>query len=174
MIFLYNIFFAFWFFLPAGLANMVPVFAAKLFPNWNFPLDFNLTFRGRRILGPNKTWRGLIVGIAVSVITVYLQQEINFFDYSALNPLILGLLLGLGALLGDVVKSFFKRQLDIASGDSLLFFDQLDYIFGGILLSYWYFPLNLETYLYIIGIYFLFHLITSAVGFLLGLKQKPI
>ncbi|HEX9504108.1 MAG TPA: CDP-archaeol synthase [Patescibacteria group bacterium] len=180
-----NIFFAFWFFLPAGLANMFPIFAAHapFLRHWEFPLDFNITWRGHRLLGPNKTLRGLIIGILVAIVTVAIQKEIYMhweylrmlgLNYQMINPVILGFLLGAGALLGDALKSFFKRWLDLPSGDSWFFFDQIDYIFGGILFSYFYQPLNLSQYLYIIVTYFVLHLLFSALGFVLGLKQQLI
>ena len=50
-----NILFALWFFLPAGIANVAPIFAAKwrLLESLNKPLDFGQTFRGKRIFGYN-------------------------------------------------------------------------------------------------------------------------
>ncbi len=169
-----NIFFAFWFFLPGGLANMFPIFAAHTpgLKNLEYPLDFNLNFRGRQILGPHKTVRGLIVAVLIGIITAVIQKEI-YWPIDA-NPVILGFLLGLGAILGDAVKSFFKRQVNVASGDSLLFFDQIDYIIGGILFSWLYLPLQPKIYLFIVVIYFGLHLVSSFVGYLLGLKQKAI
>ena len=38
--------------------------------------------------------------------------------------------MGLGAGVGDAVKSFFKRRVGIAPGSSWLFFDQLDFFVG--------------------------------------------
>ncbi|OGE80992.1 MAG: hypothetical protein A3E98_03745 [Candidatus Doudnabacteria bacterium RIFCSPHIGHO2_12_FULL_48_11] len=161
-----NIIFAFWFFLPAGLANMFPIFAAHapVLRRWDYPLDCNRTFRNRRIFGAHKTWRGLIVGILIGALTALVQSQ----------PMMLGVLLGLGAVLGDAAKSFFKRQRDIPSGESWPIFDQLDYILGGIALSFWYWPLGAEQYLLVIAVYFVLHLLTSAIGYLLGLKQKII
>ena len=43
-----------YFLLPAGFANMAPVFAKKI--NFlRYPVDFGLKLRGRRIFGKNKT-----------------------------------------------------------------------------------------------------------------------
>lgn len=166
MTFLENIYFAFWFFLPAGLANMFPILAAHLpgLKKLDYPMDFGLCLRGRRILGPHKTMRGLAVGVLVAALVMFLQGR----------PLMLGVLLGLGALFGDAAKSFFKRQLDILAGESWFLFDQLDYILGGILLTYWHTPLTWAQYGYVVGVYFALHLVFSAIGYLLGLKQKAI
>lgn len=175
-----------WFFLPAGLANMAPVFAAKIpgLKNLDYPLDFNLTFRGKRIFGPHKTIRGLVSGIIVGMLTVFLQNKlfVNYevvrefinIDYVRINWLVLGSLLGGGAIIGDAVKSFFKRQWDIPSGKSWLFFDQIDYILGGIIFTVFYWPLSLVQYSLIIIIFFLLHIAVTNIGYLIGLKEQPI
>ncbi len=179
-------FFALWFFLPAGLANMFPIFAAHtpVLKKWGYPLDFYFHFRGRRLLGSNKTVRGLLVAIITGIVTVWIQeiifghwsflQRISPINYSEINPLILGFLLGFGAIGGDALESFFKRQINIPEGESWFFFDQMDYILGGLILSYLYLPMELKYYVLIILFFFVLHLISSGVGFLLGLKQKPI
>jgi CDP-2,3-bis-(O-geranylgeranyl)-sn-glycerol synthase len=176
---------AFWFFLPAGLANMFPVFASRIpiIKHWDYPMDFNLEFRGKRLLGPHKTMRGLVTGAIVGILTVWLQKELylnydifhqSTIDYTNISPLYLGGLLGFGAIFGDAVKSFFKRQMNIPSGESWLFFDQVDYIIGGIVFSYWYVPLSAAQYVNVFLIYFVLHFITNGVGYLLGVREKPI
>ena len=186
MIFWHQIFFAFWFFLPAGLANMFPIFVAHTpgLRNLEFPMDFGLSWRGRRIFGSNKTMRGLVTGIVIAIITVLIQQSVythwNFLraispiDYQVLNPYLLGLLLALGALIGDAVESFFKRQLDIPVGQSWLIFDQLDYVAGGILFTIGYVRLSWDLYLYIVLIFFVLHLLSTIIGYFLGLKKTAI
>ncbi len=136
--------FVFWFFLPAGMANMAPIFAAKLpwLRTFTYPLDGYATFRGRRIFGSHKTLRGLFSGILVGVLTVYLQIAIymhvpfvrNFvlIDYTTIHPILFGMLSSVGALGGDAIKSFFKRQLNITPGKSWFPFDQIDYVIGGV------------------------------------------
>lgn len=184
--------FAFWFFLPAGLANASPVFFNKIpfISRWNTPLDFGLIRGGKRLFGDNKKWRGLIGGILVAALTVYLQyklarssvtgvglvisqlsDKVNYFDSRILW---LGPLLGFGALAGDAIESFFKRRVGVKAGESWFPFDQTDYIVGGLLASLLVVRLSLAQYLAIFIIYFGLHLISSYVGYLLKLKQKPI
>jgi len=132
-----------YFFLPAYLANSIPV----LVRNWNFlsyPVDFGMTYRGKRILGDHKTIRGFLFGslyaVLVYLLQVYLYSNFDFFkvislfDYSSIHCSY-GFLLGFGALLGDAIESFFKRQLNIPSGQMLWFFDQTDFVFGALLLT---------------------------------------
>jgi CDP-2,3-bis-(O-geranylgeranyl)-sn-glycerol synthase len=179
-----QILFALWFFLPAGVANMAPVFLAKLpfLREWSYPLDGYKSFRDNRILGDHKTVRGFLGGIICSIATVYLQQNVSssiaflpqYVSYDVINPVILGTLLGGGALGGDSVKSFVKRRMQIPSGKSWFPFDQLDYVIGGIILSFFAIQLPFVIYCIIVLTYFLLHIIVSYVGFLLGFKQAPI
>lgn len=181
-----NLFFAFWFFLPAGIANMTPVFAAHIpfLKKYSYPLDFYKKINGKRIFGDHKTIRGIILGIFMGIVSVLLQQylysqfsllrDISWLNYSNTQPLILGGLLGLGALSGDLFKSFLKRQLNITEGSSWIPFDQLDYIFGGLIFSSLYVSLSIKTYLVIIALYFALHILTTIIGFHLRLKEQPI
>jgi len=177
---------AFWFFTPAGLANAAPVFANKFlgYNRWKTPLDFGLSWRGKRLFGENKTFRGLVAGIVLATLAVGLQkylfghsgwiQEISLIDYSQPAVWLLGPLFGAGALLGDAVESFFKRQAGIPSGQSWFPFDQIDYIIGGLLLSLPLVRLQALYYLWILVVWFSMHLIVSYIGYLLHLKDRPI
>ena len=95
-------------------------------------------------------------------------------NYSETKIIILGPLLGFGALFGDSVESFIKRQMGIKPGRSWFPFDQLDYIFGGLLFSSLIVQLSLINYLIIVIVWVIIHLLGSYVGYLLGLKAKPI
>ncbi|MCE7936552.1 CDP-archaeol synthase [Candidatus Saccharibacteria bacterium CPR2] len=181
-----DIIFALWFFLPAGLANTVPVPAAKIksLDFLNIPLDFNKTFRNKRIFGNHKTLRGVVIGVITGIITAIIQffiyknwdymQQISPIDYSQISPIIWGSILALGALGGDAIKSFFKRQLDVKPGSSWFPFDQIDYIIGGIVASLIIMQLDLAYYILIMIIWFILHPIATTSGYLLKLKDTPI
>lgn len=184
----HEIFFAVWFFLPAGIANMMPVFAARwpIIKNYQWPMDFNLTYKGKRVFGAHKTIRGLVVGIIFATITLWLQQLaashfsaldswVNVYvDYSTLPVLLLGPLFALGALLGDAVESFFKRQINIAPGDGWFPFDQTDYIIGGAIATVPFVTLTFWQYVSLIITWFSLHIIATTIGYFLGVKDKPI
>jgi CDP-2,3-bis-(O-geranylgeranyl)-sn-glycerol synthase len=181
-----DLFNALFIFLPAGIANATPVIASKI-KALNFldkPIDFGKSFKGIRVFGDHKTFRGFITGIIMAIITVLIQQEIVrnnaslqdqlYLQYNQINPLVFGVLAGSGALLGDAIKSFFKRRTNIKPGDAWFPFDQIDYIIGGTLFLSIYlkdFPI---LYPAILIIYFLLHLMSTFLGFLLKLKDKPI
>jgi CDP-2,3-bis-(O-geranylgeranyl)-sn-glycerol synthase len=162
------------FFLPAGISNMVPVFASKLpvLRNWNTPLDFGKTYKGKRIFGKNKTWRGLLFGIVSGTLVAMLVY--STYWHVDLLAVLIGSSMSAGALIGDAVESFFKRQRGIPSGKAWFPFDQTDYVIGGLLftLPFGILPLWLVVWVFIV--YFSLHLISSYIGYLLGLKDAPI
>lgn len=144
--------------LPAFLGNSIPVIAKKL--NWlkflNIPVDFYKTFRKKRISGDNKTIRGFVFAIIIGLITGLLQyflhqQNIFLIPYfNELNQFILfGVIGGFSALFGDVIESFFKRQLNIKPGKPFIPFDQLDYLIGFSLLTYPLIHWSFTQFLYI-------------------------
>lgn len=175
-----------WFFLPAGLGNLAPVIAAKIpaLKKYSGPIDRFKKFRGKRILGDHKTIRGLIAGICAGIITAYLQvilynqfaffRSVSVIDYNTINPFFFGFLSSFGALFGDGLKSFFKRQLNIPAGKSWFPFDQIDYILGGILFTAFYVRLSLEIYLILFIVWFFLHPLSTFIGWLLRLKDDPI
>lgn len=184
---MHELLFALWFFLPAGLANAAPIFAASLpwLRKFNAPIDGGKTYRGHRILGSHKTWRGLIVGIIVATATLWAQQYalahstwlhtmLDQVDYASLPVLIVGPLFAIGALGGDALESFFKRQRNIAPGRGWFPFDQTDYIIGGALATYPYIQLHFTQYIVLLLIWLLVHVVASYIGFLLHLKERPI
>lgn len=167
---------ALWFFLPAGFANMVPVFASRLplLRNWKAPLDFGKSFRGTRILGNNKTIRGLACGTLAAIFLGVLQSQLRGLEPGTSSIWIVAGALGFGALFGDFFESFLKRQKGIVSGDRWFPFDQLDYIVGGLLFVWPFANLTLSFVLQIVILYFGLHLLTAYIGYRLGLKDKPV
>lgn len=164
------------FFLPAGIANMTPVIASKtpLLKAWQTPMDLGISWHGKRLFGDNKTWRGLIAGTLMGGITAKAVAHILPAAAMTKYVFLTGCLLGLGALLGDAVESFIKRRLNIPSGHTWFPFDQTDYIIGGlvavsplVLLPWW----AIAT---ILVIYFGLHMLVVYIGYLWGVRDKPI
>jgi CDP-2,3-bis-(O-geranylgeranyl)-sn-glycerol synthase len=169
-----------YFFAPAYLANMAPVLARGHFEMLAAPIDGGHRWRGRRILGDHKTWRGIVAGVVAGMLVFAVQcwmhrvgyaRGLALLDYGSVDVLLPGALLGLGAGVGDAVKSFFKRRIDIAPGASWLGFDQLDFMVGAYaLVSLVVVPPPLAT-LAILPIVFLGSLAATASGYWLGLKE---
>lgn len=187
---------ALWLLLPAYLSNMLPVVVGG-----GTPIDFGKTWKdGKPILGPGKTWRGLLIAPFLAAILVgalrWLVHNTGWggvADWSDWGPAIWWFLiayaLGLGALVGDAVKSFFKRRTGRERGARWPGFDQLDFVVGSLV-----FCLLVSTVLAAAGVvrpnFFLeeftwprllvlllltplLHLGVNWLGYKVGLKQVP-
>lgn len=157
---------------------MAPVFIKQL-DILDIPIDFNKKLNGKPIFGQHKTYRGFIGGVIFSIAAVFIQKLLypllanySLIDYSRINIFLLGFLLGFGALLGDLVKSFFKRRVNIPSGDAWVPFDQIDWIIGAIIFSSFIVPLTIKEILIIFAIFGLLHPIINLAGYLIGLKSN--
>jgi CDP-2,3-bis-(O-geranylgeranyl)-sn-glycerol synthase len=183
------VFQAVWVMLPAYVANP----AAQL-TGGGTPMDFGRTTKdGRRLLGEGKTWRGFLGGVLGALVMGGLQiaaaaaldnpKVLPTFDpqggpAGAASFLVVAVL-GLGALLGDAVKSLAKRRLGLARGASLPLADQYDFVLGAWVLTLAVFPrwfeanVPLEAVLVVLLITFFLHRAVSVVGYRMGLKAEP-
>lgn len=186
---LHDVLLVLWVFIPAGVANMVPIFAAHIpsLKNFTAPIDGGKTFRGKRIFGPHKTWRGLLTGIVAAILMLGLQQLLVAYvppfrwiadgmdySYAALPTVLVGSLFAIGALGGDALKSFFKRQVGVAPGKSWFPFDQLDYIVGGAVAVLPFIQLSVFQYVLLVLFWLGIHVLSTWLGWLMHLKDSPI
>lgn len=165
------------------MANMAPILAARMLPSWDYPMDMHLSVNGTRLFGEHKTMRGLVAGMVFGYLTLlyfrYAQSAypgfaaVSPYDFSIVSPT-LGILIAIGALGGDAVKSLFKRQLRIPPGSSWMPFDQVDWIVGALLVTYPFVRLSAAQIAVSFGLGFLFHIASRFVGFLLRFNTKPI
>ncbi len=171
-----------YFFLPAGVANMSPVlFKNKL--RWLArPVDGGRQLGGRPIFGSHKTWRGLIVAPIMAEALFLIErfaalQWESTISWSVFNlteiPWWFGFALGAGAILGDLIKSFFKRRVSVAPGKSWFPFDQLDFLIGAGLVTMLVAELTSGMWLTIILLGPFLHIAVNRVGFWLKLKDTP-
>ena len=133
---------AMYFMLPAYFSNMAPVIVRKWTNFLNYPVDLGAKLWGKPLFGKNKTFRGFFFGIIFALALSFVQHlltsvgffaSISIIDYSGWNWAIVGVLMGLGALTGDLIKSFFKRRLDIKPGSKFFPFDQVDFVIGAMM-----------------------------------------
>jgi CDP-2,3-bis-(O-geranylgeranyl)-sn-glycerol synthase len=134
---------AFWFFLPAYLANPAAVLVGG-----GTPMDFGVTLRDkRRLFGDGKTWRGFVGGglVGVALGTLMWAATLPFpgtpFSYGPF-PVFLGIVaaLSFGALLGDLLGSFLKRRWGFPRGAKAPVLDQYDFVIGAFLVTGLAFP----------------------------------
>lgn len=168
---------ALWWLLPAGVANTVPVLVRRL-PVLARPIDGGRTLHGQPIFGASKTWRGLCAAPLAGWV-VGLGQSHAYELSPALRSITLvegpawwGAVLGAGAILGDLAKSFAKRRAGVPAGASWAPFDQLDWVVGALAaLSWWYFP-GWQRAAGLVAVGGLAHLVAVAFGRLIGLRRS--
>ena len=168
----------FYLMLPAYFANMAPVIAKKI-DFLKFPIDFNKQLAKKPIFGKNKTFRGFFFGVIFSMAISGLQfllynlgtfRNISFFDYQ--NWILFGFLMGFGALTGDLVKSFFKRRLDIEPGYRFIPFDQIDFVVGALVFITPIFDLTLKIFLISLILSFILHIIVNHLAFYFKIRNE--
>ncbi|MFZ2456705.1 MAG: CDP-2,3-bis-(O-geranylgeranyl)-sn-glycerol synthase [Candidatus Altiarchaeia archaeon] len=184
---------ALWFIFPAYLANSAPVDVSQIksLKKYGTPIDGGKTFRGKRILGDGKTWRGfyagIIAGTLVGLVQTAIQQSLAN-DYSNLPQMSVALafMISLGALVGDMAESFLKRQMNLKPGAPLPLFDQLDFVFGAVFFAWAWIVISTgqiagafegmlgwSRFLLILLITPLMHLITNFIAWAWKLKKDP-
>jgi len=179
---LYLILQSFYFILPAYLANMCPVIFAKLglLKFLSKPIDGGRQLKGQPLFGKNKTWRGLIAGIIGGLIITGLQavlfrtspyfNQLSLVDYRPIW-IHLGFLAGFGAIIGDLIKSFFKRRFNIKPGASWPVFDQLDFIFGFFIFTSIIFWPGWTIFFTVCILTLILHPLTNITSYLIGWKK---
>lgn len=99
------------------VANGAPIVVRSLLgARYAWPLDGGLLFfDGRPLLGPAKSWRGVVAALLVTAMVAPLLGM----------PWQLGAQFALLVMLGDALSSFFKRRLAIAPRGRATGLDQL-------------------------------------------------
>ncbi len=157
-------------FLPAYFANS----SAVVFGGGK-PLDFGRYFiDGRRILGNGVTIRGTIFGsLAGFLLGLFAYHIYENPLLKNVNIYLLSFLLSFGALLGDAIGSFIKRRLGIERGKPAPLLDQLDFVFGAVLLSSFIYEYTAKIILTLVVVTPVLHLLANVVGYILKLKDVP-
>lgn len=161
------------FLLPCYFANAAPVVLGG-----GARMDFGIKLPdGEALLGKTKTIRGFLGGIGIGIVVAgvisILFPTLIFGDQKIL--FLSGVLLSIGALVGDAVGSFIKRRVGIGSGKPLIFVDQLDFIAGALVFAY---PVansvyTIESIIFMVVLTYVLHVISNAAANKLGLKKVP-
>ncbi len=124
---------AIWLMLPAYVPNNAAVLVGG-----GRPIDGGWTYRGARLLGDGKTWRGTLGGSLVGMILAvalnglepslggWLPGDVPVFPAGAIFAL------PIGAMLGDIAASFLKRRLGRERGAAVPGLDQYDLVAGAL------------------------------------------
>ncbi|MFB6308556.1 MAG: CDP-2,3-bis-(O-geranylgeranyl)-sn-glycerol synthase [Haloarculaceae archaeon] len=171
---------ALWAMLPAYVPNNAAVLAGG-----GRPIDGGRTMGERRLLGDGKTWRGTVAGtlagVALALVLDALAAPASGLVGVTLPgfPLLAGLGLAFGAMVGDITASFLKRRTGRERGAPFPGVDQLDFVVGALLFGFVGAPgwfgrtFTLPVVVAVLVVTPLLHVGTNAVAYWLGLKDEP-
>lgn len=183
-----------YFILPAYFANMCPVILKKLpsrpsasggRPSFSRdPPPAGNSFGqpiNAKLFGENKTYRGFYTAYIGALIMLALQKYIGnnpaelihtLLDYEKINIFSHAFLFGIGAMTGDLVKSFFKRRLGIKEGAPFIPFDQIDFIIGALIFLFLYnYIFSMAVIITLLLMTPLLHFLANIIAYKLGLKR---
>ena len=186
------------FIFPALVANAAPVFLGRG-KRFNGPIDGGKIWKdNKRILGDGKTIRGFLGGtlsgiltcVAIVILSSSMSHPVMFvsrFQEGILFPLLkfmennyilqailIGFLLGCGALLGDLTGSFIKRRSGLKRGESFLFMDQLGFLLTAMILIYPVAPWPVEWFILLLPLTLGLHMLLNFIGYLVGIQEVPL
>jgi CDP-2,3-bis-(O-geranylgeranyl)-sn-glycerol synthase len=170
--------------IPAYFAN-----GSALVFGGGTPIDFGKdAWDNRRLIGDGCTWRGLIgggllgmvvggllgllsdYGIATELFNISASQ-ITIISGSIAKGLLIGLLLGFGALIGDAIGSFIKRRLNFERGKPVPLLDQLDFVVFALLFVSLVINISWEIVVIILFISIFLHLGANIFAYAINLKD---
>lgn len=175
-----------WVFVPALLPNS----AAVVFGGGT-PVDFGRSWRGKRILGDGKTWRGFFggafSGIVLGLIMIGAARLAGSPDLWGYGTVADGIgivaCLAVGSLLGDMLGSFLKRRLGIERGMKAPILDQYDFVIGAFLVVTVFYPQwvwstyvegwHIAALVLLLALVWFLHRGVNIIGYRLGLKNEP-
>jgi len=154
-----------YFMAPAYAANMAPPFV-RYWRGWNRPIS-------RRWLGAHKTVLGFALGVLAAVTTTFIQSRIAWDGalVAAGHWAALGLRFGVGAMIGDIAKSFAKRRAGVAPGDRWIPWDQVDFVLGALALVWGAAALSGADVVTIVLLSVAGHGLVNHLGYWLGIRD---
>ncbi|RUW85561.1 CDP-archaeol synthase [Mesorhizobium sp. M1E.F.Ca.ET.063.01.1.1] len=147
------------------LANGVPVIAKKVLGDrLAWPIDGGWHFwDGQPLLGKSKTLRGLVLAVLVTAIGGALV---------GLNAPT-GALVGFGAMAGDMLSSFLKRRLRLASSAEAPGLDQVPESLLPLILDRGIVGLSAWDILIGVGAFWIGELLVSRLLYMLRIRDRP-
>jgi CDP-2,3-bis-(O-geranylgeranyl)-sn-glycerol synthase len=116
---------------------------------------------------------GFGLGVVAAVIATFIQSRIAwdgalvaYQDWATL-----GLRFGVGAMAGDVAKSFVKRRTGIAPGDPWIPWDQIDFVLGALALVWGAAALSWVDLVTILLLSVAGHVLVNHLGYWLGIRD---
>lgn len=147
---------------------------------------------GYRLLGDGVTLKGTVIGILIGAVIGLIQGIFTgnlihdmlmvgdpaismmvqgTIANNAMEGIVLGLTLGIGAIIGDACGSFIKRRFKVERGKPIPIIDQLDFVVGALILSSLVTAIPFYLVVFILIITLFLHLGTNTIAYLLGIKN---
>jgi len=178
------IFSCIYFYFPVAMANIganlgkfIPIFKAL-----KYPIDFGLSIKGSRVIGDHKNVGGFLFGILFGSLfgylkTIYLDQIIPdqyvLFSIDQQTNIFLYIMMSTAALMGDIIKSIFKRILNRPPHSPWIPFDEIDHSLASLIVASFIIPIDINSSLTIIIVFVFLHLLANILGYFLKIKKVP-
>jgi len=164
-----EVFNALYYIFPAYCANGAPVIFGG-----GPSIDRGRKFLdGKSIFGPNKTIRGFIAGLLIGILVGWAQETLAPNIGLEKGSVVLGFVLSVGALIGDLIGSFVKRRLNLRPGAPLPISDQMDFVLVALLFSLMVDPPTIHAAAIIIILTLPIHLSANLIAYFLRMKKNP-
>ena len=147
------------------IANGTPVITAAACGAWcAWPLDGGRVLAdGRRLLGDAKTWRGVALAPLAAGLGAMLLDL----------PAMVGIVVGITAMLGDLLSSFVKRRLGVPTSGMALGLDQIPEALLPLLAVADRFALSGLAIAAIVASFALLELSLSPIFYWFGIRNRP-
>ena len=148
-----------------AVANGVPLLAKRLFGDrLSYAIDGGARFiDGRPLFGASKTFRGLLLSIVATTAVAPLLD----LDFTS------GVLVGLGAMVGDLLSSFTKRRLGIKPSGRATVLDQVPESLLPALLCWKHLSLSAIDVIVVVTVFFVSEIFLSRLMFRLHIRDRP-
>jgi CDP-2,3-bis-(O-geranylgeranyl)-sn-glycerol synthase len=148
-----------------AVANGSPIVATRVLgEHLKFPVDGGLRFLdGRPVFGKSKTVRGIVIAAISTSLAAMLIGE----------TWVLGLIVGLTSMAGDLISSFIKRRLGLAPSSRATGLDQVPEALVPTLVAMPYAGLTVVDVAAVVLLFFLGAIVLSNLFYRIGLRDRP-
>lgn len=152
-------------FLLLLIANGIPILIGKLLARrCAWPVDGGRVLAdGYRLFGHSKTWRGIVFSV---VFTGMFSLWLGF-------SFVTGLIIGAGAMAGDLFSSFIKRRLGMPPSSMAMGLDQIPESLLPLILIAPIIGLAIGDITLLVLIFFITELVLSKILFHLNIRKNP-
>ncbi len=87
---------------------------------------FGMTFgqkNGHKLfpsISPNKSWEGFFGGLFTALLTGFIIYRLNFWNLSLTNSIVVGLIINIFGVFGDLTESMFKRKYGVKDSGNIM------------------------------------------------------